>query len=189
MVVPDRRARRELLRRTGLHLARAMHTRLAHERVALVHVARRLGDPRLAIAAHQQTLDERAARLTTCVRSSNARRREALSRAQRRLAYLHPRAVVARERAEVSRLSARLATLWSASFGKRASDLQRATTRLDALSPLKVLARGYAIATRLDGRAVRSGEDVHAGDTIRVRVRDARLEASVEHAEPVGKAR
>jgi exodeoxyribonuclease VII large subunit len=189
MVVPDRRARRELLRRTGLHLARAMHTRLAHERVAIVHVARRLGDPRLAIAAHQQTLDERAARLAACARSVNARRREALSRVQRRLAYLHPRAVVARERSEVSRLSVRLATLWNASFGKRVSDLQRTTARLDALSPLKVLARGYAIATRGDGRAVRSADDVGAGDIIRVRVRDARLEASVEHVEPIGKPR
>ncbi len=100
LVVPDRRARRELLRRTGLHLARAMHGRLAQGGAALARVAGRLGDPRLAIAAHQQTLDERDARLAARMRASLARGREALSRMQRRLAYLHPRAVVARNRAD-----------------------------------------------------------------------------------------
>ncbi|HEY6463038.1 MAG TPA: exodeoxyribonuclease VII large subunit, partial [Polyangiaceae bacterium] len=65
MVVPDRRSRAELLRRTQMHLARAMRTRLAEDRVSLVHASRRLGDPRLAIAAHQQSLDEREARLAS----------------------------------------------------------------------------------------------------------------------------
>jgi exodeoxyribonuclease VII large subunit len=185
MVVPDRRAQRELLRRTELHLARAMHGQVAHQRVAHDRVARRLGDPRLVIAAHQQTLDDRLARLTARARSALARRREGLSQAQRRLAALHPRAVLLRERAEMSRLGTRLGTLWSASFARRAAELQRATARLDAYSPLKVLARGYAIATREDGRAIRSGGDVGPGETIHVRVSDARLRSVVEHVEPV----
>jgi exodeoxyribonuclease VII large subunit len=185
LVVPDRRARRELLRRTRLHLSRAMHARLAHQRVAHSRVARRLGDPRLVIAAHQQTLDDRVARLTARVRALVAQRRELLSRGQRRLAAVHPRAVIASERAELSRVGTRLRTLWSASFARRASEVQRAAARLDAYSPLKVLARGYAIATRDDGRAVRSGDDVEPGSTIHVRVRDARLDARVEHVEPI----
>jgi exodeoxyribonuclease VII large subunit len=185
MVVPDRRAQRQLLGRTGLHLARAMHGRLAHERVAHVRVARRLGDPRLVIAAHQQTLDDRVARLTARVRASIARRHEALSQAQRRLAAVHPRAVLLRERAELTRLGTRLGTLFHAAFAHRAAELQRASARLDAYSPIKVLARGYAIATRDDGRAIRSGDDVEAGQTIHVRVRDARLEGRVERVERV----
>ena len=35
--------RAELLRRTQMHLARAMRTRLAEDRVSLVHASRRLG--------------------------------------------------------------------------------------------------------------------------------------------------
>jgi exodeoxyribonuclease VII large subunit len=185
LVVPDRAAQRELLRRTGLHLARAMRSRVAHDRVALGGVAQRLGDPRLVIAAQQQTLDDRAARLAAAARAAVHKRRGGLSRAQQRLAYLHPRAVVARERAELQREEGRLHRAWNATFERRAAGLQRAVVRLDALSPLKVLARGYAIATRDDGRAVRSRSDVAPGDALHVRVRDARVEATVVRVDPV----
>ncbi len=185
MVVPDRRARRELLRRTTMHLARSMHARLARDRVAQGHAALRLGDPRLVIAGHQQALDERTTRLEAHARALLARRRETLSRTQRRLAYLHPRAVLAREQAELSQLGHRLSAAWKRSFERTSSVLARAATRLDALSPLKVLARGYAIATRDDGRAVRSGDDVRQGQIIHVRVRDARLSAQVESIEAI----
>lgn len=179
MVVPDRAARRELLRRTQLHLAKAMKARLTENEVVLARMARRLGDPRLVIAAHQQSLDDRTARLATSVRALVARRRDGLARANHKLATLHPRTVLSRERAELTRWSHRLSTVWTASFERRRAALQRAGVRLDALSPLKVLARGYAIATTSDGRAVRSASDVTAGATLHVRVRAARLEARV----------
>lgn len=185
MIVPDRAARAELLRRTRMHLARAMRARVAEDRVGVAHAARRLGDPRLAIAAHQQTLDEREGRLAACARTAVARRRESLVAVQHRLAYLHPRAVLAREQTQVARLTDRLASVWSAEFERRATDVQRAVARLDALSPLKVLARGYAIATREDGVAVRSAADVRPGDALHVRVRDARVDATVTGVEPV----
>jgi exodeoxyribonuclease VII large subunit len=50
---------------------------------------------------------------------------------------------------------------------------------------LKVLARGYAIATREDGRAVRSAGDVRAGEVLHVRVRDARIDATVVRVDPL----
>lgn len=185
MVVPDCAARAELLRRTQLHLARAMRARMNEHRVAHGQLARRVGDPRLAIAAFQQTLDDREARLASRARSAVSRGRERLAELQHRLAYLHPRAVVARERAEMTRLSERLRGVWRSSFDRRASTVHRAAARLDALSPLKVLARGYAIATRPDGRAVRSAADVAAGDVVHLRVRDARLDATVDRVEPL----
>ncbi len=187
MVVPDRAARRELLRRTRLHLARAMQAHLAQDHVAIGKVLQRLGDPRLAIAAHQQSLDDRRARIATWARRALARRREALAATQNKLAHLHPRTVLARHRAELSKASARLEALWQASFERRAGELQRAGARLDALSPLNVLARGYAIATRDDGRAVRTASDVKPGDALHVRVRDARVEATVVAVEPAEK--
>jgi len=185
LVVPDRHARAELLRRTTMHLARAMHARLARHRIDLVRVDRRMGDPRLAIAAHQQTLDDRVARLASRVGAALRRRRDRLSGARQRLASLHPRAVIARERAQLSRCEDHLERVWSASFERRAAALHRAIARLEALSPLKVLGRGYAIATTDDGRAVRSAQDVRAGDVLHVRVRDARVDAHVVEVEPV----
>ena len=180
MVVPDRRARSALLRRTTMHLERAMHGRVTQHRVALAGIARHLGDPRLAIASHQQTLDDRVARLTGRAKAAIARRRDALVRAQNRLAYVHPRAVIGRERAEIVRLDEKLDRVWAASLAERSARLHRATSRLDALSPLRVLGRGYAIATRDDGHAVRSAADVQPGSVVHVRVRDARIDARVE---------
>jgi exodeoxyribonuclease VII large subunit len=184
MVVPDRRARRDLLRRTAAHLARTIRARLAEDHAVLARAGRRLGDPRVALAAHQQTLDDRSARLEAVLRGSLARSRQALSLRQERLAYLHPRSVIARERAELTGLRGRLGAAWNARVAARASDLRQASSRLDALSPRKVLGRGYAIATRQDGRAVRSAEDVRPGDTIHVRVQDGQVDAQVTGVEP-----
>ena len=179
LIVPDGAARSELLRRTSGHLARAMHARVSTDRVRFARVARGLGDPRLAIAAHQQMLDDRTGRLEARARALCGRRRESLARAQQRLAYLHPRAVVARERAELALGTSRLSAAWKKTFEARASALRQSALRLEALSPLKVLARGYAIATREDGTAVRGPDDARPGDPIHVRVHGATLEATV----------
>jgi exodeoxyribonuclease VII large subunit len=187
MVVPDRRARRDLLARTTLHLARAMHGRLTHGRVALGRVAARVADPRLVIAGHQQTLDDRWARLASVARAAISSRRENLARARQRLAYQHPRAVLSRDRAELRQLRARLESVYASAFERRASAVQRAVARLDALSPLRVLARGYAVATREDGRAVRSVADALPGDVIHVRVSEARIDVTVTAIEPLTK--
>jgi len=69
MVVPDRAAYAELLRRTRMHLTRAMRGRLTEDRVSFVHAARRLGDPRLAIATRG---DGRAVRSAEDVRPGDA---------------------------------------------------------------------------------------------------------------------
>jgi exodeoxyribonuclease VII large subunit len=186
MVVADRGARADILRRTRAHLARAMGTRLAEDRAALADILRRMGDPRRAIAAHQQTLDDRSARMAASLRGALARRRQALAVCERRLAYLHPRSVVARERTELANTEGRLRAAWRARSARRANDLERASSRLDAMSPLKVLARGYAIATRGDGRAVRAAGDVRPGETIHVRVHEGSLDAAVSSVEPAG---
>jgi exodeoxyribonuclease VII large subunit len=187
MIVPDRRARQDLLRRTFSHLARAMRARLGEDHVAIARASRRLGDPRVALAAHQQTLDDRAARLAAALRTSLMRRRQGLTDRQKRLAYLHPRSVVGRHRADVTRLESRLRAVYGAELARRASHLQEASSRLDAMSPLKVLARGYAIATREDGRAIRAAADVRQGDAIHIRVEDAAIDAQVTGVEPAAK--
>ncbi len=179
MVVPDRSARSALLARTRLHLEKAMGARVNEDHVVLGRLATRLGDPRLAIAGHQQTLDDRSARLASALRRLLRTQRDALARANQRLALLHPRVVLARHRAEVGRLGQRLSREWGRVFDSRRAALATASARLDAMSPLKVLGRGYAIASRQDGRAVRSPADVGPGDLLRVRVNAAEIEATV----------
>jgi exodeoxyribonuclease VII large subunit len=189
MLVPDRNARCEILQRTRLHLVRAVRARVDGDRVVAGRLTGRLGDPRLALASHQQLLDDRFARLSARVRAAFTRRRDALARAQRSLAMIHPREVLARERAEGARLRERLATLWKIAHERRGADLGRCVARLDAMSPLKVLGRGYAIATRADGRAVRVASDARPGERLTVRVDRARIDADVWAVEPLGEER
>ncbi len=185
LLVPDRNARRELLRRTRLHMVRAVSARVDESRVASGRLASRLGDPRLALASHQQLLDDRLSRISARVRALVHRRRVTLARMQQRLATIHPREVVARQRAENMRLHERLLTLWGIGRDRRATHLARSVARLDAMSPLKVLGRGYAIATRRDGSAVRTASDAHIGERLTVRVHLANIEADVRAIEPL----
>jgi exodeoxyribonuclease VII large subunit len=189
MLVPDSSARTEVLRRTRLHLARAVSSRIDEDRVVAARLQGRLGDPRLALASHQQLLDDQFSRLSARARASLARRRDLLARSHRSLAMIHPREVLARQRGDSEHLRERLVTLWRTARDRRVSRLEQCVGRLDAMSPLKVLARGYAIAARADGRAVRAAADVHPGDRLTVRVDHARIDAEVCSVEVVGEER
>jgi len=184
LLVPDRRERARRLVVARAHLARAMKSRIRDLRMALADAQATLGDPRLAIASHQQTLDDLDARLEGATRAALSRRSELLGRASQRLAYVHPQAVIARERAALSRVSDRLGVVMRASIERRAGSLGAAGARLDALSPLKVLSRGYAIAAK-GTHAVRTADDVKVGDTVRVRVEAARFDATVTNVEAI----
>ncbi|MBX3264460.1 MAG: exodeoxyribonuclease VII large subunit, partial [Labilithrix sp.] len=63
MIVPDSAARRRLLEERTSRLRRAMHARVAEERVVTGRLARAFGDPRLLIASAQQRVDEHTMRL------------------------------------------------------------------------------------------------------------------------------
>jgi exodeoxyribonuclease VII large subunit len=189
LLVPDCHARRDILGRTALHLVRAMRARLDEDRLAAGRIVHQLGDPRLALASHQQLLDDRLARLSARMRVLVARRRDVLSRAQTSLATSHPRAVLARHRAECARMCERLTTQWGLGFERRTAGLARSVARLDAMSPLKVLARGYAIATRGDGCAVRDEADARPGDRLTLRLHRATIEAEVLEVAALGEKR
>ena len=53
------------------------------------------------------------------------------------------------------------------------------TSKLDAMSPLKVLSRGYAMAQNQSREVVRSVKQVSPGESIRVRLSDGLLQATV----------
>jgi exodeoxyribonuclease VII large subunit len=176
---------RDRLAHGTARLLRAIRMRITEDRVRAGELARRLGDPRLALAGHQQLLDDRESRLAAAVRALLRTRHADLARVQHRLALVHPQAVLAREQSAMARLSDRLVAIGQRLTEKRRAALSSATARLDALSPLKVLARGYAIAVTPDGRAVRAAADVKPGDTLSVRVQSARIEAEVTRVEEV----
>jgi exodeoxyribonuclease VII large subunit len=202
MVVPDSAARQRLLEERTGRMRRAMHARIAEDRVIAGRLAQAFGDPRLLIAQAQQRVDEQVMRLGRVLPSRIAREKEAVSRLGARLGAAHPRERIARDRARASEIGARLAAAARAELRDRAhrsGELERrlqaiAPTlvrdrsdrvsslagRLDAMSPLKVLARGYAIVTRIDdGRAVRDASEVAPGDALSVRVAEGVFDAEV----------
>jgi exodeoxyribonuclease VII large subunit len=187
MVVADARARRNTLAQMRLRLVRSVQARIAKDSARLERASRRVGDPRLAIASFQQTLDDRTSRLEAIARRKGREAGAVATRLERRLAVLHPSVRIAREKAEIADLSARLASTARRSMALRDKGFERMTARLDAMSPLKVLARGYAIATRADGRAVREARDVAPGARLALRVSRARIDVevvAVEESEP-----
>lgn len=184
LVVPDAEARRRLLSRQRRHLLHAVQGRLLEERSRIERLRARLSDPRFVIAVRQQALDELRARSERVMLKSLARRRAALTEAERRLSARHPRAVLAQAGARLTPLVTRLEAASAARLGRSRAGLGELAARLSALSPLAVLARGYAIATRADGRALRAASEVVAGDEISVRVHEGRVAARVTSTEP-----
>ncbi len=179
MTVPDRQAMRREARHLRERLERAARAHLARGKAELAGHARLLGDPRLAIAAHQQALDDRRGRVESGARRAVRRGRAQLAPLSQRLAVVHPGAVLAREKAELGRVAARVGSLVATRVARESASLEQLGARLDAMSPLKVLGRGYAIATRADGRAVRAARDVAPGDTLTLRVHEGQVEATV----------
>jgi exodeoxyribonuclease VII large subunit len=81
---------------------------------------------------------------------------------------------------EVGRLQERAGRSLDHRLCSAADDLRHTVARLRALSPAATLERGYAIVQRADGHVVRAASDVATGDTLRVRLADGELRASVE---------
>ncbi len=183
MCVPDRASRRRELLHLHERLVRATRARLGEGRAELGHALRLLGDPRLALAAWQQRVDDHEARLEATVERTLATRRRALAELRHRLVAQSPAAVLERERALANRLDARLGVAVERRVSRERSRFSTLAERLDAMSPLKVLGRGYAIATK-EGRAVRRADEVEPGDTVDVRVHEGSFRARVEATRP-----
>lgn len=178
-VVPDRAARRDRVRQTALRLERALRHRFAEARGELAELARKVRDPRLAIAAHQQLLDDQRRALEDALASRLARARRDHASLDQRLARRHPGLVLAERRSAARRAEERMVAALRARLADGRAELASFAGRLDAMSPLSVLARGYALATTKDGRAVRDAKDARPGDRLDVRVRAAKLEVEV----------
>jgi exodeoxyribonuclease VII large subunit len=184
LLVPDRRERLHRVKQASARLVHAMRARLAEDRVRLHRVERALGDPRFAIAAKQQSVDDAADRLARFARRAIDARRATTSSLAQRIAAHDPRVVLARRRAAVERATARMEAAVRAQGAARVRTASSLAARLDALSPLKVLGRGYAIATRADGSAVRDAREVRRGERIEVRVARGRIAADVMDVTP-----
>jgi len=91
---------------------------------------------------------------------------------------------IAEPRSRAQDAAQRLSTAVSRRLVERQSSLAAVAGRLHALSPLATLERGYAVARRADGGRLSSIADVAPGDAFTLRVRDGRLDATVNAVHP-----
>ncbi|MBX5442938.1 MAG: exodeoxyribonuclease VII large subunit, partial [Solirubrobacteraceae bacterium] len=148
--------------RARTELARAAARLDAHGRRAVVDRARALARLSRAPAQH---LDRERARLHQALRELRAAGRRGLSARRERTA--RHAVVLARKGAAAQAQAARGATL------------ERLRLALDAHDPARTLARGYALVEDRDGGVVTSAEAARAAGSVRLRFRDAAVDATI----------
>ena len=169
----DARARRAI--RYQLMLARQRFTSLS-----IPQIHNRLQS---LIGRRGQRLDDLRHRLdlavTRCLRTPAAQVAAVTARVERH----NPAVRLAQARRRLERSQQALARLGAATIAARSARIDRAADRLHALSPLAVLNRGYALVYAADGALLRDAADTQPGATIRARLAQGTLEATVERTE------
>ncbi|HEY2274822.1 MAG TPA: exodeoxyribonuclease VII large subunit [Steroidobacteraceae bacterium] len=181
LVVPDRAACLEAVRRMAERLAvsmrrelRAVVTRLegARRRLSLAH-------PGVRLLQQTQRLDDLTLRLAGATRARVQHDGLRLAELHRRLMHRSPDRLLAQQR---SRHQDLLLRLRHAASGRMAAATQRlalAQRGLNAVSPLATLARGFAIVTGADGTLVTEAARVAPGEAIEARLAHGILMARV----------
>jgi exodeoxyribonuclease VII large subunit len=203
IVVPERETLLREVQSLERRLSQAFDNRIGGLRLRLERLLRPLYEARRVILPVRRELASLEEQLAQSQRSALRARREAHADLHRRLMRLDPRTVLRQDQRALVALNARLSKagrlpirrhqerLVALRVALRArarpmlrekrADFAETCTHLDALSPLRVLERGYAIALHEGtGRAIRSKEEVKAGDRLRVRVSDGEFGAKVE---------
>jgi exodeoxyribonuclease VII large subunit len=170
------------LDRCRQQLASAMHRRLLVARGRVHSLAGRpafAGWPR-RIALTGRRVAELDHELQSALRARMGSARRVLDGLERRLEARNLRRRAARARTRIGELRAIMDAALARTRHARERRLGALAARLDSLSPLAVLGRGYAICWDLErGVLLRRASDVAAGDRIRVRLGEGRVEAAV----------
>jgi exodeoxyribonuclease VII large subunit len=181
LVVPDRAACLEAVRRTAGRLAvsmrrelRAVVTRVegAQRRLSLAH-------PGVRLVQQTQRLDDLSLRLAGATRARVQRGGLRLAELHRRLLQRSPDRLLEQQRSRHQDLLLRLGHAASRRVAAAAQRLALAQRALNAVSPLATLARGFAIVTRADGTLVTDAAALAAGEVIEARVARGILTARV----------
>jgi exodeoxyribonuclease VII large subunit len=90
-----------------------------------------------------------------------------------------PELLIEQRCADVAALRERAARSLDHRVRRADDELRHTVARLRALSPAATLERGYAIVQRADGHVVRAADEVKIDDTLRVRLAEGELEATV----------
>ena len=173
----------------GLHrrLLLRIQNRLAHDRLRLDGLARRLRHPGERLRQQAQRLDDLDMRLCRAFEQRLNQRRERLARLDTRLAAQHPGRALALLKQRLDNLAERLPRAMRQTLGTRRQQLQVQVQTLQVVSPLATLSRGYSILLDERGQAIRSADQTRNGQRLTARLGEGELQVRVEdnHLTPV----
>ncbi len=166
------------------HLHAALSLRLTHvrSRVAALTSHRVFEAERGRLHNAAQRVDEFVRRAESALTRTRERSRDRLRHAESRLPAFRWERQLSDRRQAVARHVEALGMRLAASLEGRRAALGRNAARLDSLSPLAVLSRGYALAWKGE-RLLRHASDVAAGESIRLRLHQGALRATVTSKE------
>jgi exodeoxyribonuclease VII large subunit len=186
LVVPDRQALLNTLRRIGQRLAQSGRRELRTALQRLAHLQHRLQrtDPGVRLQQSAQRLDELEQRLRKALRAQVQHQNIRLSHALTSLMRATPAQRVAALAARNAELRIRLRHALQRRVEASDHRLHLAQHKLHTVSPLATLARGFAVVTRIDGSVITDALKVSVGDEIRARVARGTLRARVTGHDP-----
>ena len=164
-----------------------IQNRLAHDRLRLDGLARRLRHPGERLRQQAQRLDDLDMRLRRAIEQRLNQRRERLARLDTRLAAQHPGRALALLKQRLDNLAERLPRAMRQTLGTRRQQLQVQVQTLQVVSPLATLSRGYSILLDERGQAIRSAAQTRNGQRLTARLGEGELQVRVEdnHLTPV----
>ncbi|MEP6762142.1 MAG: exodeoxyribonuclease VII large subunit [Sporichthyaceae bacterium] len=113
------------------------------------------------------------------VESFLARELAALTNLRTRPVLADPQVMLDGRRDDVAQLRDRARRTLRAALDRGADNLAHTRARVASLSPAATLDRGYAVVQRADGAVVRRPADVATGDSLRLRLAEGELDATV----------
>lgn len=164
-----------------------IQNRLAHDRLRLDSLARRLRHPGERLRQRAQRLDDLDMRLRRAFEQRLNQRRERLARLDTRLAAQHPGRALALLKQRLDNLAERLPRAMRQTLATRRQHLQVQVQTLQVVSPLATLSRGYSILLDERGQAIRSAAQTRNGQRLTARLGEGELQVRVEdnHLTPV----
>lgn len=164
-----------------------IQNRLAHDRLRLDSLARRLRHPGERLRQQAQRLDDLDMRLRRAFEQRLNQRRERLARLDTRLAAQHPGRALALLKQRLDNLAERLPRAMRQTLATRRQHLQVQVQTLQVVSPLATLSRGYSILLDERGQAIRSAAQIRNGQRLTARLGEGELQVRVEdnHLTPV----
>lgn len=181
LLVPDTKAMQRQLRLLCQRLAEVPQRKLQTLGQRTDHLLARLNAqrPEARLRRDRERLQHLHRRLLATWREQGQRRERALEQRHARLLAGHPRHRLDLLASRLAELDPRLRRAIARMLERKRLTLGQVARGLHAVSPLATLERGYAIVFDADGKVLRSVDDVHAGDALRIRLADGELPARV----------